>query len=307
MLVHRLKDKLGTRTLPTAEIELNSTVAELVGEVGKGVKTISHLFNITRIWTCISSASTMYRLLSLARDYASKRKAFGKPLSQLPVHVLSMARLEVEVRACLQLVVKLVLLLGEEECEGDSKSAQLLRILTPVCKLFTAKQTMTFVQEALESFGSPGYMEDTGLPRAMRDAQVNTIWEGTTNVLSLDVIRAIGKDPMILHVYVEDVTHRVQKNTISSLDPWCATILQILQNISSFPLDIHSEFRARDLAFTLARVYSASLLLEQANWSNNEDDVYAVHHWCSSVPLSCLDWSPATETKQAIVRRLARL
>jgi len=136
-MVHKLKDKLGTRTLPTAEIELLGAEAELVGEIGKGVRTISHLFNVTRLWTTMSSAALMFRLLALIRDFSKKRVAFGKLLCQQPAHVLMISRLEVEFRACLQLFIKMTMLLGEDEHLSNQNSSALLRLLTPVCKLFT--------------------------------------------------------------------------------------------------------------------------------------------------------------------------
>ena len=117
LIVHKLKDKLGTKTLPTAELELIGTRAYLVGNIGEGVRTIAHLFNITRIWTTFSSVGAMYHSLSLLRDYSKKRTAFGHYLNELPAHLASLSNLEVEYRGQLHLFLKVALLLGEDECE----------------------------------------------------------------------------------------------------------------------------------------------------------------------------------------------
>jgi acyl-CoA dehydrogenase len=191
IVIHRLKDKLGTRALPTAELSLLGTVAVPVGELGRGVKCITPLLNITRLHNAISSCGMMARLLQLLRDYARRRRVFGAPLSAKPLHRETLADLAVEYEAGLALTLECARLRGRQEAgeAGDAEQAA-LRILTPLAKLFTAKQAVAVASEALEGFGGAGYIEDTGLPSWLRDAQVLPIWEGTTNVLSLDVLRA---------------------------------------------------------------------------------------------------------------------
>ncbi|HET7621140.1 MAG TPA: acyl-CoA dehydrogenase family protein, partial [Gemmatimonadaceae bacterium] len=190
--VNRLKDKLGTRALPTAELSLEGTPAWLVGEEGRGVRTIATLFNVTRIYNACASVAGMRRAVALARDYAQRRVAFGRPLSEHPLHLETLAEMQVETEAALHIVFRSVELMGRAECgDASERDEALLRVLTPVVKLYTAKQAIAVASEALEAFGGAGYIEDTGLPRLLRDAQVLSIWEGTTNVLSLDVLRAI--------------------------------------------------------------------------------------------------------------------
>ncbi|HEY9448127.1 MAG TPA: acyl-CoA dehydrogenase family protein, partial [Gemmatimonadaceae bacterium] len=193
--VNRLKDKLGTRALPTAELSLEGTPAWLVGDEGRGVRTISSLFNITRLYNACAAVAGMRRAIALARDYAVRRSAFGKPLAEHPLHVETLSEMQVELEAAFHLVFRVVELLGRSECASASeRDMVLLRLLTPVAKLYTAKQAISVASEALEAFGGAGYIEDTGLPRLLRDAQVLSIWEGTTNVLSLDVLRALEAD-----------------------------------------------------------------------------------------------------------------
>lgn len=205
------------------------------------MKTISHLFNVTRIYVAVSSASAMRRyltlstsfdydkrLLAMARDYANKREAFGKKLMNQPLHIVTLSRLETTYRGTLHFAFNLVKFLGESECENSLKATvccllfslniqSLLRILTPIAKLFLAKLTVGFASEALESFGGFGYMEDTGIPLALRESQVNTIWEGTTNVLSLDVLRVVAKQPDAMNILLKEIQDNITSKNAPSL------------------------------------------------------------------------------------------
>jgi putative acyl-CoA dehydrogenase len=193
--VHRLKEKLGTKALPTAELSLNKTKAILIGNEGEGVKKISELLNITRIYNSICALGHMRRALDLAQDYAKKRKAFGKTIGEHPLHKKTLSDLEDQFRNCFYFTFYVVGLLGREENNLLSASESvLLRALTPLVKLYTGKKVMHICSEVIESIGGMAYIEDTGLPRLLRDAQVFSIWEGTTNVLSLDFLRACEKE-----------------------------------------------------------------------------------------------------------------
>lgn len=193
--VNRLKDKLGTRALPTAELTLDGAPATLIGEPGRGVANISGMLNITRLYNALASASAIRRACALARDYAGRRVAFGAPLAELPLHAATLADMDAESAAVLGLVLDCAALLGRVEAGlADDRERRRLRALIPIAKLTTARQAVALASEALECFGGAGYVEDTGLPRLLRDAQVLSIWEGTTNVLSLDVLRAEAKD-----------------------------------------------------------------------------------------------------------------
>ena len=193
--VNRLKDKLGTRALPTAELTLDGAPAVLLGAPGRGVANISGMLNVTRLYNAIASASGMHRACALARDYAGRRVAFGRPLAELPLHAATLADMEAEAAAVLALVMECAALLGGVEAgTATEDQRRRLRALIPLAKLTTAKQAVACASEALECFGGAGYVEDTGLPRLLRDAQVLPIWEGTTNVLSLDLLRAEAKD-----------------------------------------------------------------------------------------------------------------
>jgi alkylation response protein AidB-like acyl-CoA dehydrogenase len=195
IVLNRLKDKLGTRKLPTAELDLDDCLAVPVAGTGHGVRNITPMLNITRTWNSMASAAAIRRGIALARDYARRRVQFGAPLSEKPLHLDTLAALQAEHEGALLLAFRLAELLGiEESGEGDDQSKALLRMVTSIAKLTTGKQAMGVISEVLECFGGAGYVEDTGVPRLLRDAQVLPIWEGTTNVLSLDLLRAGGQN-----------------------------------------------------------------------------------------------------------------
>ncbi|MEM7678880.1 MAG: acyl-CoA dehydrogenase family protein, partial [Myxococcota bacterium] len=193
--VNRLKDKLGTRKVPTAELTLDGCRAVAVKGTTHGTRHISAMLNVTRTWNAVAAAWGARRGLALARDYARRRTAFGRPLFEQPLHIDTLAGMAADAEAIFHLAFRTVELLGRvEHKEADDHEQALLRVLTPITKLTTAKQAVSVASETLEAFGGAGYIEDTGLPVLLRDAQVLPIWEGTTNVLSLDTLRAL-RDP----------------------------------------------------------------------------------------------------------------
>ena len=197
----RLKDKLGTKALPTAELQLKGARAELVGDVGSGVKKISSLFNITRVYNSVCATAHLRRAIDLAQDYCHKRKAFGNFLIDLPLMTQTLSDLEKTWERSFKLTFYLAELLGRDETGVASEQEQkILRGLTPLVKLYTAKKCMWGVSEVIEIFGGVGYCEDSGLPRLLRDAQVFSIWEGATNVLLLDFLRAVQKENVLFPI-----------------------------------------------------------------------------------------------------------
>ena len=191
--VNRLKDKLGTRKLPTAELNLDGAVARPVTtDLKHGTRHIAPMLNVTRTWNAVTAAALIRRGLALARDYAQKRTAFGRPLIEHPLHRETLADIQAVQEGTLHLAFRPVELLGRTETNtADASHDALLRLLTPIAKLTTAKRAVAQTSELLEAFGGAGYVEDTGLPPLLRDAQVLPIWEGTTNVLALDLLRAL--------------------------------------------------------------------------------------------------------------------
>jgi hypothetical protein len=268
--VNRLKDKLGTRALPTAELTLQEARALLVGAPGDGVRRIATLFNVTRVYNAVAAVGGMRRAVALATDYARRRVAFGAPLIDHALHAETLTELETRTRASFMLAFHVVELLGREECGVASEAERaMLRLLTPVAKLYTAKQAVAVASEALEAFGGAGYIEDTGLPRLLRDAQVLPIWEGTTNVLSLDVWRAIERTdalaPWLAHVRerMDAVAHLAFMDLGARVRGAVDTIATFVEHGRR---GADRERAARHLAFAIARTDAAARMVEHAEW-----------------------------------------
>ncbi|ORE05764.1 hypothetical protein BCV72DRAFT_275758 [Rhizopus microsporus var. microsporus] len=293
--VHRLKNKYGTKGLPTAELELSGMNAVMLGNPGRGVPGIASILNITRIYACIGVVCNLRRSLAIAKDFASKREAFGRTLDKTPLHITTLAQLELVFRAGLQIAFYCTELLGRVECQKATKEdTQMLRFLTPIAKGYVCKVGVQAISEAMEALGGQGYMEDTGMGRLLRDAQVNTIWEGTTNVMAMDVLRVMQETKFAcLNVFKKTMDDKLDKAVQASerLRQPAQTVRTALRNIQDFVQKDQSrsylEINSRQLMFALGRVLAGSLLLEQAAFglSNQlqgaEEDVLAAQHWCS--------------------------
>jgi alkylation response protein AidB-like acyl-CoA dehydrogenase len=270
--VNRLKDKLGTRKVPTAELELDGAAAELVCGASDGVKNIAPMLNVTRTWNSVSAVALMRRGVALARDYAKRRTAFGSPLAEKPLHVDTLAGLQAELEAAFHLTFFVVELLGRSEAGAASAQQQsLLRVLTPVAKLTTGRQCVAVLSEAIEAFGGAGYVEDTGLPLLLRDAQVLPIWEGTTNVLALDALRALQSAGGV-ELPEREARFCLQGVRHPDLVRISARVDQTLEQARLWLADAARESAAleagaRRFALTLGRTFALALLAQQAQWS----------------------------------------
>ncbi|HET6331441.1 MAG TPA: acyl-CoA dehydrogenase family protein [Holophagaceae bacterium] len=256
--VNRLKDKLGTRKLPTAELDLEGMTATPVAGLTDGIKAIAPMLSVTRTWNSLCAVATMRRGLDLARDYARRRVAFGSALSAKPLHLDTLAGVQAEFEGAFQLAFRASLELGREE-NGEADGV-LLRVLAPLAKLCTAKQAVAGVSELLEAFGGAGYIEDTGLPVLLRDVQVLSIWEGTTNVLALEAwkaLQAAGGLGIVKAECESAISGTAFPDAIASIraalaraEAWWAA---------------PEEASARGFALTLARSLELALLIRQAS------------------------------------------
>jgi len=271
--LHRLKDKLGTRKLPTAELFLDGTPAIPVKGTDSGVKHITPMLNITRTWNAVSAIGFMRRGIALARDYAKRRVAFGAPLSEKPLHIDTLATLQAELEGAFLLTFRVVELLGRHEHgELDEAGSQLLRLLTPITKLTTARQGVEVASEVLEAFGGAGYVEDTGLPSLLRDAQVLSIWEGTTNVLSLDTLRALGKGDA-MRALTQELQSCRDATKDAALQKCAESALSAASHAAEWLSEAHAaggpavEAGARRFAMTLGRATELALICRHAQWA----------------------------------------
>lgn len=266
IMIDRLKDKLGSRKLPTAELSLDGAPVELVGATRHGVRMIAPVLNQTRLWNAFAALSYFRRGLQLLRDYAQRRQVFGKPLREQPLHQHTMAGLQAELEAGLHLALHVAELLGKQELGVlDEPHRLLLRLLVPIAKLLTARQAVAGISEAVECFGGAGYIEDTGLPALLRDTQVFSIWEGTTDVLSLDSMKVLGAEGAWGAVHASLVALVGQAGSEAD---FCSNLLhQALQAAHAAFLRSDSEGQARGIALTVGRGFALACLLRHAAWS----------------------------------------
>ncbi|MCF8255916.1 MAG: acyl-CoA dehydrogenase family protein [Flavobacteriales bacterium] len=280
--VEALKDKLGTRALPTAQLKLLGSKARMVGQKGRGVPTIATLFNITRIYNTVSAVSYMRRAFALSAAYGKERSAFGKPVGEHVLYRRTLRELEIAYQSNALLALFLTRLLGKEECNvATAPESALLRLLTPVGKLYTAKQAIASASEHIEMFGGLGYLEDSGIPVMLRDAQTLSIWEGTTNVLSLDMLRAMAKENG-LEGFRDFAEPRLQEQHGATPEQWriiqgrYTTLMTFLGKLAT-PME--KEASARDMAFYIAELTIALLWAEFI--ASNRKDGYrsALDYW----------------------------
>lgn len=274
--VNRLKDKLGTRKVPTAELSLLGAPARLVGQTSGGVRAIVPMLQVTRTWNSVMAAAFMRRGIALARDYARRREAFGAPLIAQPLHVETLAWMQAEFAGAFQLSFLLAELLGADEAgTADAAQGLLLRALTSVAKLTTGRQVVDVLGEAIEAFGGAGYVEDTGLPALLRDAHVLPIWEGTTNVLALDTLRALAEPGacQALMGLAERLTAGVADPGLAAAGQRArATIGHALRWYAAGGDMARIERGARRMALSIGRGLELALLVAQAAWEQDDGD-----------------------------------
>ena len=271
--IDRLKDKLGTRELPTAEIHLHGAPAELVADTRHGVRAIAPMLAITRTWNAVGALATMRRALALARDYGNRRVVFDRPLAEQPLFQDVLAGLQAEFEGAFHLTFFATELLGRVQAgQADDVQQNVLRLLTPLVKLWTGKLAVTIASEVCECFGGAGYLEDTGIPQLLRDAQVWSIWEGTSNIQALDFLRAFrasgGLQPLLsaqrtilsqVPAGELDGCVRLARDAVTRIAEW-------LQKATAGERDA-LEAGARDVAIGLARTLALGLLTRHAGWA----------------------------------------
>ena len=278
LLVHRLKDKLGTRALPSAEVRLDGAEAWPVGDPAEpGLRRMLALVQITRIHNAAAAAGGMRRGLLLARRFAETREAFGQPLFRQPLHREVLTWLAVDADAAFSLTGLCFALLGRYEVDADTNAGALLRFAATLAKASTGKIAVANASEIVECFGGPGYIEDTEIPRLLRDAQVLPVWEGTTNVLSLDVLRALARDDALTPylAYVDralNVTGEWIGPVAEQLRPVRDAVAEDARAAASAPDSAAAQAGARHLMERMAHLLAAATLLEQAAFDLDRGD-----------------------------------
>jgi alkylation response protein AidB-like acyl-CoA dehydrogenase len=189
IVIERLKPKLGVRSMATGEVTLTNARVEEVG----GFEAMTDMLNLSRLYNAVASVALISRAVLESRSYIERRHAFGRPVIELPLAQETFFDIEAEHVGAMLLTFEAIDALVRADA-GDADAAKMLRILTPIVKAVTGKLAVPCVSEAMELIGGNGYIEDSPMPRLLRDAQVLPIWEGTTNILVLDALRVMHKD-----------------------------------------------------------------------------------------------------------------
>ncbi|MCW3033401.1 MAG: acyl-CoA dehydrogenase protein, partial [Solirubrobacterales bacterium] len=259
--IQRLKDKLGNHSNASSEIELHSAWARMVGQPGRGVPTIIEMVGHTRLDCVIGTAAGMRVAVVNATHHAAHRSAFGKKLIDQPLMRNVLADLCVESEASTALAMRLARAYDEAHSDADagedSSDAQLFkRLATAVGKYWTCKRAPNHAFEALECLGGNGYVEESGMPRLYREAPLASIWEGSGNVMSLDVLRALTRSPRSLEVFLEEVEQA--QGADARLDA------RVHQLKGQFADPETLETRARRVVESMALCLQGSLLVRNA-------------------------------------------
>ncbi len=247
--IQRLKDKLGNKSNASSEIEYLDTYAIRVGEIGQGVKTIIDMVNHTRLDSALGNAGLMRQAFRQAYYHCYHRSAFGKKLIDQPLmkQVLADLALDMEAATALTLCV----------ANAFDQNPQFARLAVAVCKYWVCKKTPHFVYESLECLGGSGYVEESIMPRLYREAPLSSIWEGSGNVICLDILRAIQKSPESLNLYLAEIEK--SRNAHELLDQGIDRLKSLLQQLGRLSID-ESSAKARTLADQMALLLQASLL-----------------------------------------------
>ena len=201
--IQRLKEKLGNRSNASSEVEYDGAWGRMVGEEGRGVPTIIEMVNHTRLDCVLGSTGLMRAAVMFATHHAHYRSAFGKPLDQQPLMQNVLADLCIESEAATQLALRLAR--AYDEAAQNPKEGAFRRLATAVGKYWITKRTPPMVAEALECLGGNGYVEASGLPRLFRESPLNSVWEGSGNVICLDVLRAMMKSPETVEAFLAEI------------------------------------------------------------------------------------------------------
>lgn len=244
--LQRLKDKLGNRSNASAEVEFDDTVGWLVGEQGRGVRSIIEMVTMTRLDCVIGSAAGQRAALVQAVHHARHRSAFGRPLVEQPLMRSVLTDLAVESEAATALAMRLATAIDQSE-------SALARVAVAAGKFWVCKRSPAVIGEALECLGGNGYVEDSGLPRLFRESPLNSIWEGSGNVIALDVLRSVG-DPAVVAALQEELA--AATGTDRHYDRVVADLPAMISSAD--------QAGARRVAATVGTALQASLLIKHA-------------------------------------------
>ncbi|MFF1356415.1 acyl-CoA dehydrogenase family protein [Streptomyces sp. NPDC058297] len=254
--IQRLKDKLGNRSNASAEVEFDGTWARRVGDEGRGVRTIIEMVAATRLDCVLGSAAIMRQAVAQAVHHCTYREAFGGRLVDKPLMRNVLADLALESEAATTLALRLAAAQDAVQDSGSEQERAFLRIAVPAAKYWVTKRCTPVAAEALECLGGNGYVEESGMPRLLRESPLNSIWEGSGNVQALDVLRALQREPQALNAFLQEVGKA--RGADHRLDGAIKGLLTELADLEGI------EARARRVVERIALVLQGSLLVRHA-------------------------------------------
>lgn len=261
--IQRLKDKLGNRSNASSEVEFENAWTVMVGEEGRGVATIIEMVNGTRLDCVIGSVALMRQAVSQAAWHVAHRSAFGTRLAEKPLMRNVIADLELETEAATLMMIRLAA--SFDRADLDPAELAMKRIALPIAKYWVTKRTSEVVREALECLGGNGYVEESIMPRLYRESPVNAIWEGSGNVIVLDVLRAASRSPESLDTFFAEL------ETGRGIDDRLDAAIDEAKSVVTETLDL--EFEARRVVETMAVAWAGTLLGRHGN--ENGFEAYA--------------------------------
>lgn len=250
--IQRLKDKLGNKSNASSEIEYRRTFAWAMSEEGKGVRSAIDMIHLTRLDFAMGSAGLMRQALNQALHHTSHRNAFGKRLVEQPLMANVLADLAVDSEAATTIAFRLARA-ADEGIRGDQQSALLERIGTSVTKYWNCKRAAGFIHEALECHGGNGFVEEHVMPRLYREAPLNSVWEGSGNVIVLDIARVMRREPEAIPVFLDEIAKG--KGADKRFDRYFDRLKDRLAQCDNFELE------GRQLVESLALAFQGSMLV----------------------------------------------
>ncbi|OAH11116.1 acyl-CoA dehydrogenase family protein [Streptomyces jeddahensis] len=254
--IQRLKDKLGNRSNASSEVEFDGTWAQRVGDEGRGVRTIIEMVAATRLDCVLGAAAIMRQAVAQAVHHCTYREAFGGTLIDKPLMRNVLADLALESEAATTLGMRLAAAYDRADGSAGEQERAFLRLAVPVAKYWVTKRCTPVAAEALECLGGNGYVEESGMPRLLRESPLNSIWEGSGNVQALDVLRALQREPGALNAFLQEVGRA--RGEDHRLDAAIKDLLTELADLDGI------EARARRLVERMALVLQGSLLVRYA-------------------------------------------
>lgn len=287
--IRRLKDKLGVRAVPSAEVVFDGAKAYAIGDPKKGFYYMMEALNLSRVCNAVGSIGIMKRALEEAKQYAANRTAFGHKLTDYPMVRETLANLtarqEVQTSACFEMISGFDrVMTAPDEATEDEKAWN--RLLIALLKMRTAEEAIAFAHEAIEMHGGNGYIEDFVTPRLLRDAQVLTVWEGTANILGLEVLRLMRK--YRVHEQFIAKTTEVLSTLSADVEPLTNPVKQglhelveALKRLDGQPKEVQT-FHAKKIANRLCDIYLSIVALERAEENKRNSliaQLFLQHIW----------------------------